>query len=131
MANAAYPSARTWILEQALLSVTIRAVLVDLGVYTYSAAHDFLADVPEAARLATSAGLTGLVVTDGALSVAAFSFIDPVDDAASAGVVYYVDTGTEATSSVLGYQDTFTEGALAVEAGVQVNINGHNCLSIG
>ena len=59
-----YPITKKAIAEGYNLSgADLRAILVDLADYTYSAAHDFLDDVPSAARVAVSTSLTGFAAT--------------------------------------------------------------------
>ena len=54
MANALYPKYKEALLSAStnvsLVTGTVKAVLIDLADYTYSAAHDFLDDIPAAAR---------------------------------------------------------------------------------
>lgn len=88
------------------LNDNIKAVLVDTADYVPNFATDeFLADIPAAARVATSANLATKAVTLGVLSCADFSFPTVSGDPSEA-VVFYQDTGVEGTSHLLLYYDT-------------------------
>lgn len=107
MASTLYP-----LFKQALLSpgadlstANIKVVLVDTADYTYSAAHDFLDDVPVAARVAISANLTSKTFTNGVFDAADVTFTGVTGDPAEA-LVIYIDTGTAATSRLMTYIDT-------------------------
>jgi hypothetical protein len=67
MANAIYPKFKEALLQGdiALDTANVKAVLVDLADYTYSAAHDFLDDVAAGGRVATSGNLASKTFTDG------------------------------------------------------------------
>lgn len=112
MANAVYPAYRQAALSGAapdLTTAAVKLVLVDLADYAYSAAHDFLDDVPAAARAATSPALTGRTVAGGVFDAA-----DPTLTAVSGdpleAVIAYVDTGTASTSRLLAFIDTTPSG---------------------
>jgi hypothetical protein len=90
-----------------MLVDTIKVSLLDTGVYTYSAAHDFEDD------------LTGQVGTDQTLGTKTTT--DGVFDAADAvwagltgnsveGLWIYKDTGVPATSALICWMDTFASG---------------------
>ena len=69
MANALFDTARERFLEGQFVwtTDTIKAVLVDTGVYTVNlSAHEFLADVGAGSRIATSSAFTGKATTGGA-----------------------------------------------------------------
>ena len=73
MANALYDKFKEDCLEgvHTLSTDDIRFVLVDLADYTFSAAHEDLADVPAGARVAvTSAGVGSKAVTGGVFDAA-------------------------------------------------------------
>lgn len=111
MANAAYPSFKALLLggDFDADTASIKAVLVDTGVYTYSSAHDYLADIAEAARIATSAALTNVTKTSGQLN-ADDPTITYVSGNSVEAVVLYKDTGDAATSPLLVYLDTGVTG---------------------
>lgn len=103
---------------------TIKAVLVDAADYTVSLdAHEFLSDIPAAARVATSPALTGKTSTLGVADAADLSFPSVTGDPTEA-LVLYKDTGTAATSPLIAYID-----AAATPNGGAVNVawdNGAN-----
>jgi hypothetical protein len=118
MANLIYPKGKENIVDQgaAFLTDTVKCVLVDSASYTYSAAHEFLSDVPAGARIATSAALTGKTATNGQMDGS-----DPVFTAVDAGgpyeyLIFFIDSGVEATSELLFFIDTAT--------GLPVTTNG-------
>src|SRR3954462_8992188 len=76
---------------------TVKAILVDLADYTFSAAHDFLNDVPSAARVAISGALTGKTATNGVCNASPTS-LGAVTGDVSEAIIIFKDTGTESTS---------------------------------
>ena len=89
-----------------LLDDTIKVLLVDSADYTLDlAAHDFLDDIPEGARVATSGALAGKSTTGGVFDA---------DDITITGVsgdqfeylILIKDTGTPATSNLIACIDT-------------------------
>lgn len=89
-----------------LLTATLMAQLVD-DTYLFSTAHDFLDDVPSAVRISAPVAavldeidVTGVVWLNDSLEWLAVPAGSTV-----AGVVFYVDTGTEATSRCLVHID--------------------------
>lgn len=86
----------------------IKAVLIDAADYTVNlAAHQFLSDIPLAARVATSAALTGKTVANGVADADDLTLSAVSGDPAEALVIYQ-DTGTEGTSRLIAYIDTAT-----------------------
>ena len=83
-----------WLLDD------IRTVLIDLADYTYSAAHDFLDDVPAAARVGTPQVLGTKTSTNGAADAADATFPSVSGDQSEA-ILIYKHTGTEATSALI------------------------------
>lgn len=119
MANAQYPKSKNaiWTAGVNFSSDTIKAMLVDTGAYTYSAAHDNLDDIPSGARLGTPLTLSSKTVgtiADGVLDAADGSLGTPSTSAEA--LVIYKDTGTESTSTLLFYLDTGV-GGLPASAG--------------
>lgn len=122
MTNAIYP-----LYKQALLTADsnidleagdVRAILVDLADYTYSAAHDFLDDVIAGARVAVSAALTGKSVTNGTFDCADWTWSSVTGDPAEA-IIIYIHTGVESTSRLVAFIDTG-------QTGLPVTPNGGN-----
>jgi hypothetical protein len=130
MASVVYPKLKEALLKGTSLDLTavnIRAIFVDLADYTYSAAHDFLDDVPGAARVAVSGNLASVTVSAaGVVDCADYSVAGVSGDQFEA-VIYYVHTGTEATSRLLCFADSGTGIPYTPNGGgidVQVNASG-------
>jgi hypothetical protein len=84
----------------------IRVILVDAADYTFSQTHDYLDDVPGAARVATAA-LTSESVTNRTFDAADTTFSSVTGDESEA-LILYNHTGTEGTSRLIAYIDTAT-----------------------
>jgi hypothetical protein len=130
MSNALYDKAREGFLTGQIDWDTdaIKAVLIDAADYTVNlAAHQFLSDIPPAARVATSAALSGKTVAGGVADAADLTFAAVSGDTAEA-LVLYQDTGTEGTSRLIAYLDTAT-GLPVTPNGGDINVawdNGAN-----
>lgn len=109
MANAFYPKYLENILEADIdIPVdNIKVVLVDLGAYTYNAAHEFLSDIPVGARIATSGNLANKTITGGVVDADNMTF-SAVSGASIEAYVVYQDTGVAATSRLIIFVDTAT-----------------------
>lgn len=110
MASALYDKGRQAFLEGDIdwLNDTIKVVLVDTADYTVDlAAHDFLNDVPSAARVATSAALASKSAVNGIADAADVTFSSVSGDQAEV-LILFKDTGTESTSPLIAYIDTAT-----------------------
>lgn len=125
MANAIYP-----IYKQALLDGLtntdlndgdVRVILVDLADYTYSAAHDFLDDVPAAARVAVSGAMTNTTVTNGLFDADNVT-LTAVSGDVSEALIIYIHTGTEATSRLVYFGDTSITGLPVTPNGGDITI---------
>lgn len=117
MANAIYPKAKELALGAGLnLSAgTVKAQLVDLASYTYSAAHQFLSDVPSGARVGAAVTLSSKSITNGVFDAADLNFTGLTSAASIEALVLHVDTGVEGTSPLLLFIDTAT--GLPISAG--------------
>lgn len=114
MANALYPlfKKRLMLAGLDLNALAVRAHLVNVSgggvLYTYSAAHETLEDVPSDAIIATSGPLTGKTFADDAW----FNSDDPtltgVSGAQVEAIILSADTGT--TGFLIMYQDTGVTG---------------------
>ena len=125
MANKVYPKLKKGFLSGVavdLVGSNVKVVLLDLADYIYSDAHEFLSDIPAGARVSTSPNLAGKTLSD----LADFDSDDPVLPAVTGdeleGLVMFVDTGTEATSKLVYFQDTGIAGAPLVPDGNDVKI---------
>lgn len=109
MANALYNSARQAFLDGDLdwTAQAFKVVLIDTADYTFSQTHDFLDDVPSAARVATSGNLANKTSTAGVADADDIVFTAVTGDPCEALIIYQ-DTGTAATSRLVAYIDTVT-----------------------
>lgn len=111
MANAIYPKFKEALLNGSantdMSGGTVKAALVDLGTYTYSAAHEFLSSL---------SGIIGTAVTLGTKTFTngAFDSADPtwtaVSGATVEAIVLYIDTGVAGTSRLISITDTGQTG---------------------
>ena len=111
MANVLYDKGREGFLDGSIDWDTddIRVVLVDGADYTFSAAHDFLDDVPSGARVAVSGSLTGNTVTSGVADASDVTFTSVTGDPCEM-LVIYKHTGTDSTSRLIAKIDTVQGG---------------------
>lgn len=110
MANALYDFAREAFLKADIdMEVdTIKCVLLDSADYTASlSTHDFLNDVPVAARVGTPQTLGSKTFTAGVFDAADVTFTAVTGDPCEL-VLIYKDTGVEATSNLIALIDTAT-----------------------
>jgi hypothetical protein len=125
MANIVYPKYKEALISGSsnisLSSGDVKAILIDLDEYTYSAAHDFLDDVPAPARVAISGNLGSKTVTDGNFDTADFSF-SSVTGAESEALILFIDTGTAGTSRLVAYYDTGVTGLPVTPNGADIDI---------
>lgn len=113
MANLVYPKALQQMLSLMLNATNIKVAAVNVSgtgtLYTYSASHTFLSDIPGASIIATSGNLASLTFTDGTFDAAdlvpAFTAMTGTQIEA---IVIYIDTGVGSTSRLLAYFDTAT-----------------------
>lgn len=110
MANALYRNAATLLLtaQLDLSSAPLKVALVDTGVYTFDAAHQFASELT-GAIIGTPASLTGQSVVDGVFDANNVTFSGVTGPTAEA-VVIFRDTGDLATSPLLLYWDTGVAG---------------------
>jgi hypothetical protein len=86
----------------------IKAILIDVADYTVVIdTHEFLSDIPAAARVATSGNLAGKSSTLGVADADDVTFSAVTGDVSEA-VVLYKDTGVEGTSLLISYDNTAT-----------------------
>lgn len=99
----------------------VRCILVDAADYTFSQSHDFLDDVPGAARVSTSSALTGKTVTNGVFDADNVTFSAVSGDQAEA-IIIYIHTGTESTSRLVAYLDTNITGLPVTPSGSDITV---------
>jgi hypothetical protein len=119
MAAALYPSFKKLLLDGDidLLTDTIRVVLIDTGTYTFSAAHDFYADLTgvvgtESGALANKTTTAGVFDADNAVCPS-------VSGATVEAIVVFKDTGNPATDPLIA----FIDGLTLTPDGNNVNVN--------
>lgn len=100
---------------------TIKAVLVDLALYTPNFATDqFLSDIPSGARIAISPAFATKTVTAGVANAGTITYTAPTGPVCEALAIYQ-DTGVVGTSRLIAYIDTATN--LPVDpSGVDINV---------
>lgn len=107
MANAIYPKWKEASMQGASnssLAGTVKVALVDTGVYTYSASHEFYSSVSSAV-IGTPATLGSKTYTGGVFD-AADPTISGVSGNSAEALVFFIDTGTPSTSRLVSFHDT-------------------------
>ena len=124
MSNAIYPKYKETILGAAtntnLLTGTVKVALVDTGVYTYSAAHQFLTSLSGVVGTAQTIGATK-TVTNGVFDGADVTYTAVTGNSVEA-LVIYVDTGSAATSPLVAYIDTGVTGLPVTPNGGDITV---------
>lgn len=128
MANAIYPKYKEAAMGGGpnvdLLTSTVKVALIDTANYTYSAAHEFLDDVTNGTdpRVGTDQTLGTKTVTNGAFDSADPTWSSLTGDSVEA-LIFYVDTGSAATSRLIAYIDTGQTNLPFTPNGGNVTIN--------
>ena len=110
MSNALYTKAKQGLLEGNidLDTDTIKSLFVDGADYTPNlSTHQYLSDIPSAARVATSGELQNKTVTDGVFDADDITLTAVTGDQFEY-IVLYKDTGVEGTSRLILLIDTAT-----------------------
>lgn len=103
-----------------ITALDIRCIIIDADDYTVSQLHEFLSDIPAGARIAVSAAVTGITVSEaGAVDCDDISWTGVSGDPSEA-VIFYIHTGVEGTSRLITYIDG-AGAALTPDGG---NVNG-------
>lgn len=122
MANVLYDPAKTAFLKADLdLDNDVRVICVDLADYTFSAAHDFLDDVPAGARVAVSGALANKTFTNGVFDADDIT-INAVTGDQFEALILYQHTGVDATSRLIAFWDTGVTGLPFTPNGSNVTI---------
>jgi hypothetical protein len=125
MANKVYPKYKKALMSGGanvnLLTGNVKTLMVDLGAYTYSDAHEFLSDIPEAAVIGTSGVISGKSVSDAAAFLSTNSHWDSVSGVSVEAAVMVIDTGSRATSRLVAFWDTDVIGLPVTPAGAGYN----------
>lgn len=121
MANALYPKFKENLLKGNIDfdTGTVKAYLVDLADYTYSASHALLADLPVAARVSVS-NVDGVTVTNNVVDSNNVVLTAVSGDQAEAVVLTISMGGTE---YLVAYWDTGVVGLPVTPNGGDININ--------
>jgi cobalamin synthase len=128
MANKVYPKWKEQSAQgtaNASLAGALKAMLVDLADYTYSDAHEFLSDVPVAARVAISAALAGKTYTDGIIDANDTVFSAVTGDPSEA-LILFLDSGVAGTSRLFLFLDTGVTGLPVTPNGGDINTQWDN-----
>lgn len=127
MTNLLYPKFKEelWKGTHDLESSTVRAVLVDTGVYTYNAAHNAYDDL--SGVVGTESGALGSkTFTSGVFDSANITF-SAVTGSTAEAVVLFIDSGTPSTDYLIAYIDSGTGLPVTPNGGdinVTVNASG-------
>lgn len=123
MANAIYPKYKETILGAAtntnLLTGTVKVALIDTGVYTYNAAHQFYSSVTGVVGTPQTIGST--TVTNGLFDGNDVTYTSVSGNSVEA-LIIYVDTGSAATSPLVAYIDTSVTGLPVTPNGGDISI---------
>lgn len=111
MSNQLYPKWKEAIAQatsNSSLGGTVKAVLVDTGTYTYSAAHEFYSSITGAAGTPQTIG--SKTFTNGLFDGADVTFSAVPAGPSLEAIVIFIDTGSAATSRLVAYIDTGVTG---------------------
>ena len=111
MANALYPKWKEAIVQasaNSALTGTLKAVLVDTGTYTYSAAHEFLSSLSGTGGTAQTIGTK--TYTNGVLDGDNVTFTAVAGTVSYEALAIYIDTGVAGTSRLVAFLDTGVTG---------------------
>ncbi len=122
MASAIYPKFKEALLQgdYDLSTAVVRAVLIDTGTYTYSAAHDFYNDLSGVVGTESGA-LASKTFTNGTFDAADITFTSVTGSTAEA-IVLFVDTGNVATDALICYIDSASSGLPVTPNGGDINV---------
>lgn len=124
MANAIYPKWKEAIIQGAAnssLTGTVKAALVDLGTYTYSAAHEFYSSI--SGVVGTPVTLTSGKTYANGLFDADNVVFSAVSGATAEAFIIYIDTGVAGTSRLVAFFDTGVTGLPVTPNGGDINLN--------
>ena len=108
MANALYSKAKEAFLNSSInmIANTIIISLVDTGVYTYSASHQYRSEVSNSAVI-SSTTLTNKTITNGVFDADDATF-SSVTGANCEALLIFQDSGIQNTSRLIAYIDSAT-----------------------
>lgn len=124
MPNALYPKWKEQLLQftanNNMSSGTVRVALIDTGVYTYSAAHQFYSSASSAV-VGTPQIIGTKTFTDGIFDGADVTFT-AVSGSSVEALIIYIDTGSAATSPLVAFIDTGVTGLPVTPNGGDISI---------
>ncbi len=124
MANAIYPLYKQALLDASanvdLNDGTVKVALVDTGVYTYSASHEFLTSL--SGVVGTAQTINNTTVTNGLFDGDNVTYTAVSGNSVEA-LVIYIDTGSSATSRLVAYIDTSVTGLPVTPNGGDITIS--------
>ena len=108
MANALYSKAKEAFLNGSInmAANTVTIALIDTGVYTYSASHQFRNEVSNSAVI-SSTTLANKTITNGVFDADDATF-SSVTGANCEALIIFTDTGIQGTSRLVAYIDSAT-----------------------
>jgi|DEB3_MinimDraft_2_1074329.scaffolds.fasta_scaffold00144_6 hypothetical protein len=131
MANVLYPKFKEKLLNPGTAGINsgaqvdmdsdnIRVALIDTGVYTYNASHEFLSSA-SGATVGTAQLLGSKTVTNGVFDAGDVTFTGLTGNSVEAYIIYK-DTGTASSSPLIAYFDSATSGLPLTPNGGNVTI---------
>lgn len=123
MPNAIYPKYKEAIIQSSAnssLTGTVKVALVDTGVYTYSAAHEFLSSLTGRVGTDQTIGATKSY-TNGVFDGGDVTFPAVTGNSAEA-LVIYIDTGVAGTSRLVAFIDTGVTGLPVTPNGGDITV---------
>ena len=123
MANAIYPLYKQALLDGAantdINDLTVKVALVDTGVYTYSAAHEFLTSLTGV--VGTAQTIAATTVTNGLFDGDNVTYTGVTGNSVEA-LVIYIDTTVAATSRLVAYMDSGVTGLPVTPNGGDITV---------
>lgn len=123
MANAIYPLYKQALLDGSantdINDLTVKVALVDTGVYTYSAAHEFLTSLTGV--VGTAQTIAATTVTNGLFDGDNVTYSGVTGNSVEA-LVIYIDTTVAATSRLVAYIDTGVTGLPVTPNGGDITV---------
>lgn len=123
MSNAIYPLYKQALLDASanvdLNDGTVKVALVDTGVYTYSAAHEFLTSLTGV--VGTAQTINNTTVANGLFDGDNVTYTAVSGNSVEA-LVIYIDTGSSATSRLVAYIDTGVTGLPVTPNGGDITV---------
>jgi hypothetical protein len=123
MASALYPKWKEAIIQassNSSLTGTVKAILIDAGTYTYSAAHDFFDDVSGTGGTAQTIGTK--TYTSGVFDGDDVTFTAVAGTVSYEAVLIYIDTGVAGTSRLVAYIDQASSGLPVTSNGGDITV---------